>query len=455
MVEQFLKKLESEGDIWKLEKTDSDWNDAIGYATVSLPWTFDRMQYGVSQDSVNKRLWHILIGVLNQNILERELSRRGHTCEVDWSNYRKSDIFDFKLEGEIYDVKTGIIYSNYGEKLKREPFSSSLLIKNRSYSGPIWRDFFPLMVAMTQLDFNREKKAYIYGLSLVENDPAIVKPYFGDGGFWCASPCEAAHPFYHSRILIRERESQTKGFSVILKWDKKQSALFDDLPGQASIKVTLYGEWASEKREIPIVLAPREEITVEQELSSLSCIRIEEPSALVGDDKLVVSARNNLQQPVAPPSDPSKNLNDPTKSKWSISRLDLINLRVPDNYSVFWLGYILIGEFAKKFLTYPSYFNPKKDNDRNEPGRLTPKLRVKLETLENRRTKALGDSKKVHWPNLTTLIKGNEIAGGVMISARVAGGQILGGACYYYPPYRLYESAFYVLPQDLNTMSSL
>jgi hypothetical protein len=84
------------------------------------------------------RLIHILIGVLNQTMLERILKGKGYSCLKDWTNYRESDIFDFKLNNKVFDVKTSIIFSKFNNTYNRQPFTPELLIKNKSNQGPEW-----------------------------------------------------------------------------------------------------------------------------------------------------------------------------------------------------------------------------------------------------------------------------------------------------------------------------
>ena len=100
-----MEKFSDASQILTTEMRESDLEKAIQYATISLPWTFDRMQYGIkSQRVVNDRIMNILKGVLNQSILKRALEEKRYECGTDWSNYRQSDIFDFEIKDRLYDV---------------------------------------------------------------------------------------------------------------------------------------------------------------------------------------------------------------------------------------------------------------------------------------------------------------------------------------------------------------
>jgi len=446
-----MEKLSSPKEIWRTKFENPDLKEAIHYATISLPWTFDRMHYGAKkQRPANDRLLHILTGVLNQTILQRELSKRGLSCKMDWTGYRESDIFDFSIEGEVCDVKTVTLYTEYDKQSAREPFSPEILVKSSSYPGPKWRNFFPVMVPMTQLAPDKEKHYYVFGVGKTHLDMRKITPVRGDKGFWCAVPFGKAQTFFHNTKLVKAREEESRGFFTNIKWKRTQTSLNGHVD---TIKVTLYGEWEKPKTE-SLVLKPGRTARSEIEMSALSCIRVEHPASLGPTDELVVSPRNNFRRFIPKPTDPKVNIND-HRFSWTIKAGDFVNLRVSNDYEVFWLGHISFKEFAGKFTEYPSYFifHPSNPED-NTPGKPVPKLVAKLATLDNRRAKAISEGKDIPWPEFNSLIAGNTIKAGLLVCAnRFA--QTLGAACYYYPPYAMLESAIYILPRDLYTMDSL
>lgn len=447
-----MKNLESPGQIWKTRITTGDFKSAVDYATISLPWTFDRMHYGPKkQNTVNNRLWHIMSGVLNQTLLERELKSRGYHCKLDWSHYRITDIFDFEIGKKVFDVKTASIFSEYDEQLGREPFSPELLIRYRKYPGPKWRRFIPMMVPMTQLNVAHEKNGYIFGLAVLPYDQRKLTPTKGDKGFWCAAPYGDAHSFLHKRALIEAREQASKGFFPVFEWKKGQATL-DDTDSSATI--TIYGEWDGDKAIEKLELSPGQRVVVETELSSLSCIRLEHPTALPSGDVLKVRAKNNLKEAIPDFTDPTKNLND-SRFVWDLGAESFVNLRVPEDYVVYWLGHIPLQDFAQRFQNYPCWFIPNPKNmDENVPGELSNDFREGLEAYDRRRAKAIANGLETPWPEMMPLVRGKTINAGIMIAA-TRPGQNLGAACYVYPPYALSESALYVLPKDLYPMASI
>lgn len=218
--------------------------------------------------------------------------------------------------------------------------------------------------------------------------------------------------------------------------------------------MTLFGEWAGEKNEQSVVVRSKETVVVESEMSSLSSINVDHPSE-IGGDLLAITVKNNFRKSVPNPSDPMVNIND-SNFVWELGQDSLVNLRPQKECAVYWLGHITTDKFAEKFQKYPSYFIPDPKNmDANTPGRATPRFKERLGALDRRRDKILANGGKVPWPKFSSLVKGNSVKGGFMISAAGPGGRSLGAACYHYPPYALSESALYILAQDLHELSSL
>lgn len=448
------RKLSLPSQMWVSHVTPSDIDAAIEYATISLPWTFDRMRYGPrTQRAVNDRMFHIMIGVLNQTILSRILTEKGFTCKMDWTNYRESDIFDFSANGKVYDVKTTLLYGEYDGKIGRRSFTPELLIANRAYPGPEWKHFFPVGVTISQLTVDRKKDSYIFGIARARQDLRKTEPFRGDEGFWCAAPFLKARDFFHSTPAILAREEETRGFFAKATWKRSVGNLFG--AGQRKVELTLYGEWKEEPRVSTIALREGQAILGKQELSSLACIRLEHPSVLDSFDRIEVEVDSKLDTPVPKSTDPRINLNDPD-FLWRLDQESFVNLRIPPDYALFWLGHISFVEFSKRFQTYPAYFIPSpKEPEVNTKGRPSNKLMQKLRTLDRRRSKAIEEGKPIPWPEFASLVSSNEIHAGLLIAAQRPNGQNIGAACYYYPPYGFLETAIYVLPHDLAPMETL
>ena len=450
-----MKKLSKASEIWPPSKVQkADIQEAISYATISLPWTFDRMRYGPrSQKAVNDRLMNILSGVLNQNLLERILTEKGYECSKDWTNYRESDVFDFTINGKIYDVKTVKIYSEYTEKVGRENFSVDLLISNEDYEGPEWKRFFPMMVAVSQLTFDKLKDSYIFGITETYEDIRKRKPSISDDGFWCAAPIQKAHYFFHSTRVIKLREEGGKGFKVNIYWKREQKSLIED--EKDSLKITLFGEWDGDRQIEVMEVNCDETIVSRNEFSSLSCIRLNHPTILNDYDQIIISVENNFLEFVSKPTNPQINLNDPD-FKWVLTKESFVNLKMPEDYKVFWIGYIPFKEFSSIFPKYKSYFIPHPNNmEINTPGKATPRLLKQFTSLDRKRKKAINRGLAIPWPEFLSLVGKNNIINAGLLLAANRFGMTIGAACYYYPPYGFHERALYVLPRDLYTMGSL
>ncbi len=448
-----MQRLTDSKEIWSAKVTKPDINEALEYATISLPWTFDRMRYGPrTQNSRNRTLFHIMYGVLNQTILQRLLEARGLECSKDWTHYRVSDVFDFVVDGRIYDVKTMLIFSQYDEQNARPPFTTGSVTKNRSYSGREWKRFFPMLVTHSQIDVRSEKDSYIFGIGQMLHDMIKARPEMGDGGFWAAPPYETAAAFFQSVSVISARENDGAGFQVALEWRRgirRVNGIAD-----RELTLTLFGEWDEEPVKEEVRLPENGSVVSSQEFSSLSCLRAQHPAVLDSEDRIVVTAVNHFDERIQKLSDPRVDLNDASFS-WVLDRDSFVNLDVPSDYRVHWVGHIPLAEFAQTFQSYPAYFSPSPANlELNVDARPADGLRRNLSRLGRARQRALEDGLAVHWPDFSLLIQGNHVEAGLLVAAQM-GWRSLGAACYYYPPYGFRETALYVLPKDLYLMESI
>lgn len=457
-----MEKFTDASQILETEMRESDLQEAIKYATISLPWTFDRMQYGIkSQRVVNERIMNILKGVLNQSILRRALENRGYDCGTDWSNYRESDIFDFEINDRLYDVKTTHVYSEYGDASNsqygggREPISPELIEKYRSNEGPEWKTFLPMIVPFTQLEGSRSKDAFIFGIAETEKDIRRTEPEVGDGGFWVAAPYNEGKNrgthFFHTEVAIRAREEKGQGFNIEFRWGSQQTTLSDD--GDGEVEITVFGEWEGERREETFPLSKHGTYTTETEFSSFSMARVDNPGKLSEHDEIVVTPHSNYEGKIPKPTNPKIDLDD-DNLEWVLKHDGFVNLRMPSEYSVMWVGHIPQDEYFETFQQYPAYFNPKGDMTENEPARLTESLKKDFRRLDEKRQDQIENGEEVARPELLSLTDKNGINAGILVAAYTPSGP-LGAACYYYPPYTFREKALYVLPQDLCTMDTV
>jgi hypothetical protein len=449
-----MEKFAESSQILTTEMEESDLADAIKYTTISLPWTFDRMQYGFrSQRTVNERIMNILKGVLNQSLLKRTLEAQGYECETDWSNYRESDIFDFEINNRLYDVKTAHVYSEYGESgdWDREPISPELIEEYRSNEGPEWKTFLPMIVPFTQLSGSRSKDEFIFGIAETEKDIRRTEPEVGDNGFWVAAPFNKGSHFFHNQVAISAREEKGQGFNIELRWGSQQSTFNDD--DDYEVEITIFGERDGERREETFSLSKHDTYTSDTEFSSFSMARVDNPAVLSDHDEITVTPHSNYEGKIPKPTNPRTDLSD-DDLEWVLESDSFVNLRMPSEYSVMWVGHIPQEEYFEVFQQYPAYFNPKEDNTKNEPARLTESLKDDFRKLDEKREDQIENGETVARPELLSLADENGIDAGILVAAFTPGGP-LGAACYYYPPYTFREKALYVLPKDLYTMDTI
>lgn len=448
-----MGKLERVGQIWKTRATPNDLETALDYALVTIPWTFDRMNYGTTTEaSMQKRLANIMIGVLNQTILKRKLISLKISCGTDWSEYRQSDRFDFKVGNQVCDVKTSVVYTDYDPIYDRTKFTPDLLIKNRFNEGPEWRCFFPQLIALSQFNPTAKKDRYIFGIAVTKRD--IRKPVLNihsKNGIWCAVPYGAASQFFHHRELIKKREANKKGFQLKFHWKRSHQVINSHT---YKLRIRLVGEWNGKQRIKQTTIEPNKPNVLRHEFSSLSTIVVDCPRYLLPNDCIEITALNKYHDEVLKPTDPTVNLNDHNFT-WNVGCKSFVDLKI-ENYAVYWVGHISYTDFMKTFVTYPCYFTPRPKSNENVGGRPTPNLKKKFERFDRSRDKIGEGEIKTAMPKFSALVEKNKINAGILISARRPSGQVIGASCYYYPgAYAFHESAMYVLPHDLEIMSSL
>lgn len=448
-----MRNLEQVAQIWKTRATPSDIQTALDYALVTIPWTFDRMSYGkTTVNSMQKRLANIMIGVLNQTILQRKLASLKISCNMDWTDYRQTDRFDFKIGNQVCDVKTTVVYTDYDASYNRPKFTPDLLIKNRTCQGPDWRCFFPQMVALSQFNPSAKKDRYIFGVAVTKRD--IRKPVSDPrdkNGIWCTVPHGKASQFFHHRELIKKREMNKKGFRLNVHWKRSHEVINSHT---YKLKMRLVGEWDGKQCVKHAVIEPNKLNCLRHKSSSLSSIVVDYPHRILPRDSIEITARNDYPDKVGKATDPTVDLND-SNFTWIVCCNSFINLKIK-NYAVYWIGHISYGDFMKTFVSYPCYFAPRPNSFKNEEGILMAKLKEKFERLDRTRNRISDERVKERIPKFSLLVKKNKINAGVLVSARRPSGQVIGASCYYYPgAYAFHESAMYVLPRDLEVMDSL
>ena len=133
-----MSYLTSTDQVLTATATKEDLEEGVRYASISLPWTFNRMMIRSSPNGQNNRAYNIAKGIVGQEILTRVLREEGIDVELPRDSHRDDDLFDIRIEidGEVRDtdLKTINYYSDYGDN--RPPFSVDYVLENKDYDGP-------------------------------------------------------------------------------------------------------------------------------------------------------------------------------------------------------------------------------------------------------------------------------------------------------------------------------
>ena len=127
-----MTKLSNANDIWTIKPLEKDLIAGAKYATVSLPWTFNRMMLNTGAPGQKGRAMNIAKGIVGQELVGRELSKKGIDVFLQRKSYRDDDLFDFKIMNNNQmvkiDLKTVNYFTNYSD-VGRKDFSEQLVVK--------------------------------------------------------------------------------------------------------------------------------------------------------------------------------------------------------------------------------------------------------------------------------------------------------------------------------------
>jgi hypothetical protein len=420
--------------ILELKPTQQDFEIAAKYASVTLPWTFNRMMANTSSQGQQGRGLNIAKGIVAQEVMKKALAQIGITAELERKSYRDDDLFDFRFpingEEKKLDLKSIHYYSDYNLP-GREPLTADLIRKHAAYPGPDWRTFFPMLIPHTQI--GQEKEVYCFAISssidfrnkidLNRNGYALTAYPYGEQMAFLSSP-----------KLCTLREEKDKG--IWLSVHRKDESLFTSNP----TKLKILGEWAGKGvvREVN-VSATKVEVGP---FSCVSSFQVErDVYGQLSGEILIEVAKNDLKDVVL--NTAKRNLNSPVKQPLSISKSDFCNLVLPNDYKLFVIGWTTKGEFLKNCRKYKGWVWPidKTDKYLNTPW---SQITVRDETSLTRAGFADCIQKKPSMIN----------AGWMKTNG--AGG---GACCYVFPNIGrnggIKETNLYVLPQDLNSFEAL
>jgi hypothetical protein len=429
-----VRKLNRKEDIWVLTPHEEDLKAGAYYAAVSLPWTFNRMMLNTRSAGQQQRALNIAKGIVAQEMLKREMERRGIKAQTDRTSYRDEDFFDFRvsIKGILtkLDLKTFHYYTDYAP-LGREPFSADLLMKHVGYAGADWRTFFPMLIAHTQIEQSKEGYCFAIASSIdIRRDISTERTGYALTAF----PFGEYLAFLSSKKLCILREEANTGFFLEFVYGEKSLLA-------SEVTLSVIGEWAGKPKVVPVKLQPG---TAKQvgPFSCISSFQLEKGSYDGFYGCLEISVKKN-DFTVSVLNTQKRNTNVVPKNPLVLERTDFCNLFLPKNYTLHVLGWIPKDEFLDACRQYTGWVWPKDSVDKFKNQAWTQITEADWKTLEKAGfADCIQDNPR--------LLK----AGWLKTTGR--GG---GACCYVYPNIGsnggVSETNLYILPVDLYIMDRL
>lgn len=430
-----MNKLSDTSDVWVLTPRVDDLREGAHYAAISLPWTFNRMALNTKSPGRQRAALNIAKGIVGQQMLKRKMQDVGIRAGLQIKSHRDDDLFDFKAEirGELtrMDLKTIHYYRDYAP-FNRKPFSVDFLMKNAGYAGADWRRFFPMLVPHTQIDQSKEAYCFAIGHSFdIRRDVTTDRSDYALTAF----PYGPHLEFLSSQKLCRRREEARKGFFVELTYQATE--LFGK-----EVTINVIGEWMEELTEIPLTLGRG----VVEEAGPFSCINsfqmdVESYQQLGGSISISLKDNDYTENVL---NTRRRNINLYPDEPLVIAKNDFCNLVLPNEYTLYVMGWIYKDEYLYACRRYRGWVWPKNAVD-PRLNQAWHQLTASDRTLVVNRGFAdavseEGEALRAGW--LKTTGRGN------------------GSCCYVYPNLGgarggVRETNLYVLPQDLYTMETL
>lgn len=431
-----MKKLSNPGDIWVLKPTKEDLLAGSRYAAITLPWTFNRMMMNTGSDGQQFRALNIAKGIVGQEILRRELERRGKKPVTQKKSHRDDDLFDF----DIYmgatisklDIKSINYYSNYTD-VGRDPLTAKLIVQNASYPGPDWRRFFPMLVPHTQIAQNKEAYCFVIASSVDTRKDIFTNRC---GFALTAFPYGEMLAFISSKRLCLARENAGAGFYINCAY--KQGSMFD----ASKLGLIINGEWDGKLKALNIDMVKN---ITKSDIGPFSCISSfqlskENYESFSGSIEIRVS-KNEFDEVVL--NSLKRNINSIPNSPFTIKPTDFCNLILPNDYTVYILGWITKQDYLKACRKYTGWVWP--DDKINKFNNQTWS-QITVNDEASVRQAGFEDCIQTK----PSLLK----AGWMKTTGRGSG-----ACCYVFPNIGhgggVKETNLFVLPEDLNIMAEL
>ena len=421
-------------DIIELTPTQEDLIAGAEYASITLPWTFNRMMANTSSTGQNTRGLNIAKGIVAQEVLKREAIRRGADVELERKSYRDDDLFDLRLPiagSQVrIDFKTVNYYTDYGNT--RESFSKEFIVENESYPGPDWRKFLPMLVPHTQI--GQDKEAYCFAIASSTDFRKDVSNHRTHHSI-TAYPYGKSKDFLSSAKLCLLREESGNGIFLQIRYP--QNTLLNH-----NINLKVLGEWQGNKVIRTVEIIPNMTLSNIGPFSCVSSFQFDKVDFDNFNGTMLIDVdRNEFTRSVL--NSQRRNVNVIPSEPMTLSKSDFCNLILPDNFKLYLIGWILKSEFLERCKKYPAYIWP---NDK--VNKFENQIWNQITTEDRKMLIKCGfEDRIVNSPP--------EIKAGFMKTHGRGGG----ACCFVFPNQGrgggIREHNLYVLPSDLNTIDTL
>ena len=424
-------KITTSSEIWTIRPSQEELDAAAFYASISMPWTYNRMSLNRYSKAQQSRALNIAKGIVVQEALQRKLKTQKASPEVQEKSHRDQDIFDIRLNmsGRTHsiDIKSFHVYTDFLSSTGREPITEELIFTHRHYGGPDWRHFFPMLVPHDQI--GTKKDAYVFAISTsVDPRKEVLKQR--------ASSCIAAFPYHQwmgflsSTTLCAARESVRKGFTLEVYFESRLSTT-------ENVRLYVIGEWDKKRQVEEISLKHGKKIIGQKPFSAISAFRLRREDYIKFRGKISISVSSNDFRGSVPDGNIS-NANWIPDTPLIFERNDFCNLVMPSDFIIYFIGWISTNEFMKSQIQYLPWMAP--SNAQSTKNQIWDQISSRENSLMRQ------------FPNH---FLHNSLQGGWMRK----GYQSSGACCYMFPNIGKYggvkETNLYVVPGDLNRMSDL
>lgn len=431
-----MGNLSSAEQIWVIEPTEDELIKGARYASMTLPWTFNRMMLNTGSSGQQRRALNIAKGVVGQLMIQRALNDRGVSAQAQTKSYRDEDLFDLEVpvDGTTvrFDFKSIHYFKDYTVE-GRAPLTSDLIIEHAEYPGPSWPRFFPMLIPHTQI--RQDKEAYMFALA-ESIDPRRDIDTDRLSYAITAFPYGETLPFFSYKKLCLAREAAGQGFYLSLNY--RPGSMLDG----GELEVRLNGEWDGQAQLLDVVIPEPGVERIAGPFSCLASVGISREALEYFSGRLEIGvARNEFVTPLL--NTARRNVNTPPNQLLRLVKSDFVNLILPSHYKLYVVGWTTKEDFLENCTHYQAWIWPKDSVDRfkNQPwAQFTEK-----------------DKNAIRNAGFSDAMQSNpsRLAAGWMKTTGRGGG----ACCYVFPNIGhnggVKEHNLFVLPSDLRPLDDL